>query len=280
VQTTAWNQQIAMLYAAAVEEYRLRQLLGGMMLAANNDVSCQPACSQTFADLRRAYAASLQRYTTDVQLIGRASQYTLDQAKSDARAIVADFQKNCGRPNGGDCAFSYTVVDVSRRSGAVNDVRMSANVWAVNTSPLPGGGNANVKDDYAPAQIEIVTCAKVEPIVPSFLKFTPPAFTAVGRAAATSAMVTQEWIQPGFITNPQTGAAFQPVETWANGTAAADGKRWYDIDFGGNQAHVIGKIGYLMDFGNEEFSIATGWWNTIPIKPYTGTLAASSYACT
>ncbi|MEA2688871.1 MAG: hypothetical protein QOD51_1478, partial [Candidatus Eremiobacteraeota bacterium] len=276
---------IALLYAAAVEEYRLRQLIGAMMLAANNDASCRapvaPAttCAQTFADLRRAYAASLQRYTTDVQLVSRASQYTLGQAKSDARAIVADFQAKCGQANGGDCAFNYNVVDVSRRAGSVNDVEMSANVWAVNTTPLPGGGPANVKDDYAPAQIEIVTCAKVDPIVPSFLGFTPPTFTAVGRAAATSAMVTQEWIQPGYIVNPQTGAPFQPVETWAQGGAAMDQKYWYSIDFGGNQAKVIGKIGYLMKFANEEFSVATGWWNTIPIKPYTGTLADKDYSC-
>lgn len=279
VQTNAWNQQIAMLYAAAIEEYRLRQLLAGMMLAANNDATCQPTCGQTFADLRRAYAASLQRYTTDVQLVSRASQYSLDTAKADARAIVADFQKNCGAANGGDCAFDYTVVDVSKRSGSVNDVRMSANVWAVNTTGLPGGGAASVKDDYTPAQIEIVTCARVDPVVPSFLGFKPPAFTAIGRAAATSAMVTQEWIQPGYITNPQTGAPFQPVETWANGTADAGGKNWFQIQFGGNQAHVIGKTGYLMNFGNEEFSVATGWWNTIPIKPYTGTLASKDYAC-
>jgi hypothetical protein len=285
VQTSAWNQQIALLYAAAVEEYRLRQLIGAMMLAANNDASCQPprpgatSCAQTFAELRRAYAASLQRYTTDVQLISRASQYTLDQAKSDARAIVADFQAKCGQANGGDCAFTYNVVDVSRRSGSVNDVEMSANVWAVNTTGLPGGGPANVKDDYAPAQIEIVTCAKVDPIVPSFLGFTPPTFTAVGRAAATSAMVTQEWIQPGYIVNPQTGGPFQPIETWASGGAADDGKHWYSVDFGGNQAKVIGKVGYLMLFSNEEFSVATGWWNTIPIKPYHGTLADTDYTC-
>ena len=249
------------------------------MLAANNDPSCQPTCSQTFADLRRAYAASLQRYTTDVQLMSRASQYSLAQAKSDAAMIVADFQKNCGNPNGGDCAFKYTVVDVSRRSGAVNDVRMSANVWAVNTNPLPGGGPATVKDDYTPAQIEIVTCAKVDPVVPSLFGFKPPAFTAIGRAAATSAMVTQEWIEPGFITNPQTGTAFQPVETWANGGVGPGGKNWYQIDFGGNQAKVIGKLGYLLSWGKEEFSVATGWWNTIPIKPYTGSLAGKDYAC-
>jgi len=284
VQTTAWNQQIAMLYATAVEEYRLRQLLAGMMLAANNDPSCQPQnnpggdCSTTFAALRRAYSASLQRYTTDVQLVSRASQYSLDQAKSDAKAIVADFQKNCGSANGGDCAFDYTVVDVSKRSGSVNDVRMSANVWAVNTAPL-GGAPASVKDDYTPAQIEIVTCAKVAPIVPSFLQFAPPAFNAVGRAAATSAMVTQEWVEPGFITNPQTGAAFQPVETWATGGTGPASKNWYQVNFGGNQAKVIGKIGYLLSWNNEEFSVATGWWNTIPIKPYTGTLADSSYSC-
>lgn len=279
VQTSAWNQQIAMLYASSVEEYRLRQLLAGMMVAANNDPSCQSTgCYGVFMKLRDAYEASLQRYTTDVQLVNQASQYSISQVQSDARAIVADLQKNCGAANGGDCAFTYNVIDVSKRSGSVNDVRMSANVWAVNTAPV--GGPAVVKDDYTPAQIEIVTCATIAPMVPGLLGFKPPAFTAVGRAAATSAMVTQEWIQPGYIQNPATGAPFQPVEPWGPATTGIGGKNWFQIAYGGNQAKALVLFdAYVMAFGTEEFSVATGWWNTIPIKPYKGTLQSGSYTC-
>ena len=46
-----------------------------------------------------------------------------------------------------------------------------------------------------------------------------------------------------------------------------------------HQARVIGKLGYLMLFNKEEFSVATGWWNTIPIKPYKGALADKDYTC-
>jgi hypothetical protein len=281
VQASSWNQQLTLLYAAGVEEYRLRQLLAGIRLAANDDPSCQSAsggCWAQFVALRDAYHRSLDRYTTDIQLVHRASQYTLLQAQSDARAIVADFEKNCGQANGGDCGFSYTVSDFRKRVGQLNDVRQAGGVWAVNT----GSTVAAPDDDYTPAQIEVVVCADVTPLVPSVLGFKPPVFRAVGRAAATSAMVTQEWIQPGQIVNPRTNQAFQPVEAQyaVSGAGTSFGKNWFQVNFGGNAATAYASQDYyIQNMTVDEFSAATGWWSSIPIKPYSGTLADGSFAC-
>ncbi|HEX3550459.1 MAG TPA: pilus assembly protein TadG-related protein [Candidatus Elarobacter sp.] len=277
-QTQTWNQQLALVYAAGVEEWRIRNLLTGLQAAAYNDPGCQPNCSAAFTALRNEYMRSVQRYTVDVQLVNRTSQYTLAEAQSDARALVTQLQTKCGQANGGDCAFSYNVVNVEQRATSLNDVEQDGGAWVINNP----GVSATVKPDYTPAQIEIVVCANVAPIVPSFLGFQAPTFTAIGRAAATSAMVTQEWIQPGYLVNPQTGAPFQPVESYASGTSGTgpNGWNWFTINFGGNAAKAFPKSdAYAEKVNAPEFSAVTGWWNTIPIKPYSGALNMGSVAC-
>ncbi len=164
----------------------------------------------------------------------------------------------------------------------INDVEQSAGVWAVNN-----GTTAAVKADYTPAQIEIVTCAKIAPAVPAFLSFKPPTFTAIGRAAATSAMVTQEWVQPGTIVNPITGTPFQSPETLGLSNMTATGPstgssnwNWFTVAYGGNSARAFPSFdAYSMKVTGPEFSAVTGWWNAIPIKPFSGALDMGNVAC-
>lgn len=277
-QTQTWNQQLALLYAASVEEWRIRHLLSGLQAAAYNDPGCGGSCSTAFATLKNEYLRAVARYTTDVQLINRTSQYTQTQAANDARALVQQLQQNCGTPGGGDCAFTYNVVRVQARA-VLNDVEQDGGAWVINNP----GTFATVKTDYVPVQIEIVTCAKVAPVVPSFLNFQPPTFTAIGRAAATSAMVTQEWLQPGYQVNPRTGAAFQPVEAVVPGATGSgpNGWNWFAINFGGNAATAFPRFdAYAERVNGPEFSAVTGWWNTVPIKPFAGQLDTGSLACT
>jgi Putative Flp pilus-assembly TadE/G-like len=278
VQTQTWNQQLALVYAAAVEEWRIRNLLNGMQAAAYGDPGCGSNCAATFAALRDQYMKAVNRYTNDVQLVNRTSQYTFSQAQADATAMVAQLQANCGQANGGDCGFTYNVVAVVPRQGMINDVEQDGGAWVINNPGTP----AAVKQDYTPAQIEIVTCAKVAPIVPSFLGFEPPTFTAVGRAAATSAMVTQEWTQPGFLNDPRTGAPFQPVESYGPATNATGPSNWnwFTIQFGGNPATAFPKYdAYAERVNGPEFSAVTGWWNAVPIKPFSGKLDTAQLSC-
>ena len=277
-QTQTWNQQLSLLYAASVEEWRIRHLLTGLQAAAYKDPGCSASgCSAAFTQLRSEYLRAVARYTTDVQLINRTSQYTQAQAANDAAALVQQLQKNCGQANGGDCGFTYNVVRVQPRT-PLNDVEQDGGAWVINNPGTP----ATVKSDYVPVQLEIVTCAKVAPIVPSFLNFQPPTFTAIGRAAATSAMVTQEWLQPGFQLNPRTGKSFQPVEQYALGAAATgpNGWNWFAINFGGNPATAFPKWdAYAERVNGPEFSAVTGWWNTVPIKPFAGQLDTGALGC-
>src|ERR1700676_3302661 len=285
VQTQTWNQQLALVYAASVEEWRIKNLLNGLTAAAYADPGCTnggASCQATFDALKAEYLRAVARYTADVQLVNRTSQYTFAQAQSDARAIVAQLQLNCGKANGGDCGVSYNVGRVVPRQAAVNDVEQDGGAWVINN-----GTPAAVKLDYTPAQIEIVTCAKVAPIVPAFLGFKPPTFTAIGRAAATSAMVTQEWIQPGQIVDPRTRAPFQAPETLglsnmsATGPSTGSGNwNWFTIAFGGNSAKAYPSFdAYSMKVTGPEFSAVTGWWNAIPVKPFSGALNMASVTC-
>jgi len=213
--------------------------------------------------------------------VNRVSQYTQAQAESDATSVVNGIAGSCGQTNGGDCAFAYTVTSVEPRQGNLNQVLLGASAWAVNY------GNpaevASPQNDYIPLQIEVVTCTKVAPLVPSFLGFSLPSFTAIGRAAATTAMVTEEWLQPGNIVNPATGNPFQPVEDYRGGNADsldAYNHDWYQVSFAGNPstAHP-GSDWYSTQLNGPHFEAATGWWSTIPIKPFSGTLSPSSLTC-
>ena len=120
-------------------------------------------------------------------------------------------------------------------------------------------------------------------MVPSFLGFQAPTFTAIGRAAATSAMVTQEWIQPGYLVNPQTGNPFQPIESYAGaGTSGTgpNGWNWFNVNYGGNPATAFPKWdAYAERVNGPEFSAVTGWWNAIPIRPYSGPLNMGAIPC-
>jgi hypothetical protein len=278
VQTQTWNQQLSLLYAAAVEEWRIRSLLSAMQAAAYGDSGCAGGCAAAFDTLKKEYMRAVTRYTNDVQLVNRTSQYTFAQAESDAVALAAQLQQNCGKANGGDCAFSYTVVAVQPRAGALNDVEQDGGAWVINNPGTP----ATVKQDYVPAQIEIVTCAKVAPLTGSFIGYNPPTFTAIGRAAATSAMVTQEWIQPGYLVNPRTGAPFQPVERYglASNATGPNGWNWFTTNYGGNAATAFPKWdAYAERVNGPEFSAVTGWWNTVPIKPFSGALNTAALTC-
>ncbi|HEY0613552.1 MAG TPA: pilus assembly protein TadG-related protein [Candidatus Elarobacter sp.] len=279
VQTQTWNQQLSLLYAASLEEWRIRNLLSGMQAAAYGDPGCGGAagCQATFVALKNEYLRAVARYTQDVQLVNRTSQYTAAQAQADARGLIKQLQDNCGKANGGDCAFAYNVIQVQPRT-VVNDVEEDGGAWVINNP----GVNATVRQDNLPMQIEIVTCAKVAPIVPAFLGFQPPTFTAVGRAAATSAMVTQEWMQPGVVVNPRTGQPFQPVERYGPATSGSgpNGWNWFTVSYPGNSAKAFPKFNaYAEHVNGPEYSAVTGWWNSVPMKPFSGAINTDTLSC-
>jgi|GEM_PF-1043736 len=319
IQTERWNLMLQTLYATNVEEYRARQLLNGLLLSINDSGGCHVNtanlaahnetfnngdCSETYTTLNVAFQKSVARYTTDVQLLNDITvPATNTHWASDASALLTHMQDssrcNTDRvtlaqynidPSGGDCAFKYTIAGIQYRTG-LEAVQMDAYVNLVpglgrtadpNNPYEPGGNDTENTDLFDPAQIDIVTCAKVQPLVAGIGPFKAQPYYAVGRAAAQAVQVEQDWFEPGSLDDPvrQSGAnqvAFQPHEIY-NGVGAdpvaspvPTPNNFYDVDYGGNYAVASSYNGvpyFAESFNDNEMSARLGWWNAIPMKPF------------
>jgi hypothetical protein len=307
IQATRWNAMLSDLHAATVEEYRLRYLVRDLALmsstAAPANTSCSTSapgptnCSTIYANLVAQYVAAANRYTRDVQTMEALSAPTFTTDENDIKTAVANLQSNCSANSGGDCGFDYTVINPTTRTTALSDVKSDC------CGSTVGGGlvsPAGLNTSLNPMQIEVITCADVKPLFPSALSWvTAPTYTAIGRAAATTVMATQEFMELGAMVNPASGNVFQPTEFPESGRTGigtgpvetADNDQYLRIDYGGNQTCAYGNCGdpsavtnpaqgaYEGILSNEALDIYTGWWTTIATAPYSGAVSSGQYAC-
>jgi hypothetical protein len=317
IQTQRWNLMLQTLYAANVEEYRERNLLNGILLSINDSGGCsvnqlylnsnyetfdQGTCSETYVTLTAAFEKSAQRYTTDIKLLNDITvPATNANWALDANYLIAHMQdpSRCNNdrvtqtqytldPSGGDCAFKYHIAQIAYRSG-LEPVEMDAYSNLVPglgrvITPDPTMNNANDSEDtryFQPAQIDIVTCALVRPLVAGIGPFRAQPYYAVGRAAAQAVQVEQDWFEPGALADPTRSTAnstvvFQPHEIY-NGVGANPAPTqnpYYDVDYGGNYATASSYNGvpyFSEPFYRNEMSARLGWWNAIPMQPFAPT---------
>jgi len=290
IQATQWNEMSADLHAAAVEEYRIRAIIQGMLMSVRGDGGCDSslgaggpqACSVMYANLRRQYLSATARYTKDVLLMQRISQPTFDDQVAAVKAALRMYETNCGRDNGGDCAFGYTLVAAQPRVD-----KYLEDVYADCCSFVVGGAttaNPALTRNFSPMEIEVLTCAKVRSLLPSFWNFSARTFTALGHAAATTTASTQEFMYVGTIVNPQTGKPFQVSEypesatnTPVLGGPASD--LWYRVDYGGNGATSDGVSAFRYQAKNNGLLAAMAWWSSIPTKPFSGPVNLGTASC-
>lgn len=129
IQTERWNMMTSMLYASSVEEYRIRHVLDGMLLAVNGSGGCnsngrqfnngptygngnngngkgkgkfavsgQGSCGYTYLMLLLQYERAVNRYTADVKLINDiTTRATNANFNADAQALFLHLkdQANC-----------------------------------------------------------------------------------------------------------------------------------------------------------------------------------------
>ena len=321
VQTQHYNLVMSDLHAAAIEEYRIRRTMaallyllqgsGGCSVGTANPAPATPSgatgwidCATAYSSLRNNYVAEVTRYGQDVQQIAALSNYTQTQQLADMQTIASSFEGNCASsgPTGADCAFTYTIANPTARpylSGALADAGGEDNG---NGRALPAGG---LVSDLNPLEIEVVTCAVIALPFNSFFKLNAQPFYAIGRAAATSTMVTQEWFTPGLLANPNApgGAYFQPPEfpessinaqpTFYNATNFCDSTSqnydWYAVKWCSNsytstyatptpgQPPLYG--GYDTTVHTDEYSTWSGWWSAVPVPPYNGSWTPTSTNC-
>jgi len=182
IQTQRYNETTMALYAANIEEYRIRNLLNGIMLSLSGSGGCyygtgsgttnqngvtsgvgpsSPSttagaepCDLVFDQLAPAYDSAVNRYTVDVQRINDAgTSMALSNWESDARALLAALKTNCNSdttatPNagGGDCLVDYTLNQIGPRADAkLNQVAASAyEIYVPNLGLFPPGPGQNV----------------------------------------------------------------------------------------------------------------------------------------
>lgn len=281
LQTQQFNQMTMLLYASDVEEYRVRRLLNGMLLAAHGQGGCGGQCDAVYQTLRPQFLKAVQRYTNDVIATNRVTaNVNFDTIAADAAALLGRLTDAdaCSSQTGGDCAFTYRLVDMHPRTAGLENVEMDA-LGLLKPSFSVHTGAATVNAElFAPAQVEVAVCARVPSILPAFFGLAQQPYYAIGRAAATAVMVEQDWLQPGQVVNPITGSVFQPDEQYVG--PFGTGYDWYGVDFGGNttQAYESYNV-FAAALASDEFSAQLGWWNSIPIAPYTGATDAAALGC-
>jgi len=301
IQTEHFNEITALLYASNVEEYRARLLLDGMLNALDGAGGCsgQPGtqkasgqalfltgagtCDQVFSDLMPYYEESVQRYTNDLfQLNNVATLTTYSNWKSDATAMLAhlDSSTNCNTTtttavaaDGGDCAFKYTLNGIAYRTGLSTDAA-DAYKFSVHAS-YPETENAQFFD---PGMVDIVTCAKIPPIIGVFAALNPKTHYVIGRAGATGVITEEDWLQPGTLIDPARGSStvFQPKENYTSADSTL-GYDWYGVSFGGTAWTVdttpdpyhAGQTdySYSQNSAGNGLDVFASWWGAMPYDP-------------
>jgi hypothetical protein len=288
VQATQWNKITTILYAADVEEWRIRHLLQAMYDAAKLNGGCatQPTCLKIYQQLQPQYFKAVNRYTTDIQMLQAVSSIGSASQASDATTVIQRLKETCTNDPlpMADCAFTYHVIDYSHRTTTEQAGKDGLSYQL--------GGFSSPQDstpvaDWEPAQMEIATCATVQPLV-NFGIFgqTSQPFTVIGRAAATNVTQTSEWFFPGITTNPNSKSLFQSAEnydttddTFASSSSPRD---WYETNY---PAIDYTALKYPIDnyYGNfvaDDFEVMVCWWASVPTKPYTVNLPSQGTLCT
>lgn len=181
----AANQTNVLVYAATIEEVRMRYLLQAMVNTIYDPGACTStaACDAILAKLSAAYttaAANYKAVTAQMRLSDTFTQSGLKNGPDKAAALV---QANCAAL---DCAFTYTTA-----------------VDATNEA------------------VDVVACKNVGTLVPGILGLPQSsAFKALGRSASTLGYVQESFV-PAAV-NPATGLAYQPKETPAGANTSAD----------------------------------------------------------
>jgi hypothetical protein len=208
VQANVYNEYNVLLYAAAVDEYRLRALNQALLNTLNGRGGCAQwtGCQQDYNGLLNEYNIALAGYTDDIHLMDQANNITQGGIATDQQKALTRLQGNtwCSSSSDYACQFSITVVGHADSSGTL-------------------AGGAGVYN-----QIDVIACKNVPMWGAALLKLNAGNYKLIGRGAAAILPVKTESFNPGAI-NPQTGQPYQPVEYWSPDQADPA----YFVDFSG-----------------------------------------------
>jgi Flp pilus assembly protein TadG len=299
VQTQQLNTMNMLLYSAAVEEFRIRYLLNGAILAMHKSGGCMPKangppandCIQEFQGEAERFVPAVNRYSNTVNMLNGVTQsMSVANQETDMTNYVAALQNTCGTVTGGDCAFKYLITKDATRASLYN---VDADAYGIlQPNKLRTSAATYQATLYGPIEIEIAVCAKSPS--PLLWHFGMPTGHVIARSAAEAVIVVQDWMQPGEIVDPNSGqneTYFQDrsqetnwyTSTFTSGLGAGTYYDWYTPTFGGNaNTPSSSTMRFSSTLSSNEFSARVGWWDAIPIKPWSGALSSAqvSSICT
>ncbi len=278
--------------------------------------TAEGTCNRTYIDMRDNLIRSNNRYQKNENYLNDiALQATFSNFQSNAAAMLTSLQTNCNTdsttltsPIGGDCGngngsnsikYSFAPASTSAGYGGMtgNAIAYRTGLGAVELDAanyfIPGLGltaNKHGLDTenqslFAPVAVDVVACEKITPLIPSFGPFKQTTYYAIGRAAATNAMVNQEWLEPEVTTLAATqSVALQPAEYYTQKTPDSNQSvsygtntnyDWYSVDFGGNN-YTANSTNFTATLSQNELSAYFGWWAPIPILPFGGAVSTAS----
>jgi hypothetical protein len=278
--------------------------------------TAEGTCNRTYIDMRDNLIRSNNRYQTNENYLNDiATQATFTNFQTYAASMLSSLQTNCNTDStsltnaiGGDCGngngsnsikYSFAPASTSTTYGGMGTsaIAYRQNLGAVELDAvdyfLPGTDGKSqfhVNDTentnlFAPVAVDVVACEKITPLIPSFGPFKQTTYYAIGRAAATNAMVNQEWLQPEIMTLAATQSiALQPAEYYTQKTPDSaqpisygtnTNYDWYSVDFSGNQYTEQGTT-FTGKVLNNELSAYFGWWAPVPILPFGGAVSTAS----
>lgn len=242
VQANVYNEYSTILYATAVDEYRVRTINQAILNSIYHEGICTSGssgtCAQNYYALVNEYDNAVNSFTEDIHLLDQANNMTQAGQTTDESKALSSLGTQCSAPTDYACQFGFTVLDASSTGGGSN---------GNNNGYIAGGDN----------QVDLVACKKIGYFASGLFPNlgANATFKIIGRAAAAVVPAYTEDFNPSS-TNPQTGQPFQPTETqWAPG----DAEPAYEVDFSGLSVHL-------------------NWYQAGTIKPYitnVGTLTCS-----
>jgi Flp pilus assembly protein TadG len=286
LQTEQLNEMTSTLYAASVEEYRIRfQLYAlGNLAFGNGGCNLDNSCNTRYQALYTEYLKAVYRYHSEVDLLSQiTNNLNFTTTQSDAAALLQEMNQpaTCGNVGGLDCTFNYKLLNYTPRD-PVYQVEMDAVAFILPSEGYHQTVATGVNPGYQPAKAEVSVCADIPSPVPGFFGFTPAPYRVVARSAVTAVMREQDWFQPGQLENPFGGTVanadypggvyYQNIE-YPTGGASNDGTGfdWYAVQYGGNSATAYAALdGYAFDVYEDDFTKFVGWWASVPIRPYSG----------
>lgn len=290
VQATQWNKMTAILYAADVEEWRIRHIIQGMLDAAAFNGGCTHfgtaggTCLTIYTALQRQYYKAVNRYSNDIQMLQAFSTPGRTSQTADALAVIKELAQSCSTTAPlEDCSFTYHVIDYSYRT---TTEQAGKDAFYEQLGGFTSPQDSSPVADWEPAQIEIATCAVVQPVINfSIFGYGPKPFTVIGRAAATNVTETAEWFMPGQTVNPgsATNAMFQTAENYdpADDTFSNESPRDpYETNYPGIPYTAYPSVQNYFGKTNDDFEVMVCWWAAIPALPYVTRPQSKQTLCT